>query len=351
MYKVMLSFFRKLVKQFFHFRTKYFTSQINHGSVIALINQHNASSPRYIFLVIISLTIATLGLLINSPTFLLGAMLIFPLMGIITSLGFTLCTLNYDQLKYNLKFIFIGIIFAVGTSYFIVKISPLDESTDLIISKTHPNLFDLLVAVSSGLACGYTHIKSKGQEVIAVAIATSLSPPLAVIGYGLATDNYQFATGASYLFITNLLAITLSVAGIAKWYGFGIRNNQSFILWQASITLIVFITLSIPLAITLHKIATEALLKQKVENIFRNTIGYSSKLNEIKVFLPNNPEKPVMIKAIILVDDKNSKDLSTKLKQQITSKLNINSVIEINKVYTNTLKAYTYKSHLQPVQN
>ena len=49
--------------------------------------------------------------------------------------------------------------------------SPLKEPTAEILSRTHPNLFDLLVAAFSGVAGGYAVIRQRGEAVIGVAIA------------------------------------------------------------------------------------------------------------------------------------------------------------------------------------
>ena len=40
-------------------------------------------------------------------------------------------------------------------------------------------------------------------------------PPLAVVGFGTAVGNWDIARGAAFLFMTNLLAIALSVTIVA----------------------------------------------------------------------------------------------------------------------------------------
>ena len=74
-------------------------------------------------------------------------------------------------------------------SALIVLFSPLKAATPEILSRTRPNLFDLLVALFAALAGTFAIIRGRGETIVGVAIATALMPPLAVVGYGLATWN------------------------------------------------------------------------------------------------------------------------------------------------------------------
>ena len=88
-------------------------------------------------------------------------------------------------------------------------------------------------AVLSGLAGVYATITRKGETIVGVAIATALMPPLAVVGFGTALGNWDIARGAAFLFMTNLLAIALSVTIVARWYGFGGDDTPKQSAWQA----------------------------------------------------------------------------------------------------------------------
>ena len=241
-----------------HERHHHFVARVMHDDVLAEVDEDGLITARYLFMVVMSAGIAMLGLLLSSPAVVIGAMLISPLMSPIMSLGFSLCVLDIEQLKNSLKSILIGFLLAVSICYIIVMLSPLNDPTDEIISRTRPNLFDLMVAVFSGFAGGYAVIKRKGATIVGVAIATALMPPLAVIGYGLAVGNYAISEGAFFLFMTNLLAISLCVTALAKWYGFGGYGHSKHTWWQALMILSVFAMLSLPLGLSLKKIANES---------------------------------------------------------------------------------------------
>ena len=100
-----------------------------------------------------------------------------------------------------------GTLMAIVLCALVVFFSPLQEITSEIAARTRPNLFDLGVAVFSALAGAYAMIRGREGTIVGVAIATALMPPLAVVGFGLATANWLVFSGALLLYITNLMAI------------------------------------------------------------------------------------------------------------------------------------------------
>ena len=244
-----------------------FRNDIDHAEIFSLVRDDGRMTSRYTFMVVVSVGIAILGLLLNSPAVIIGAMLISPLMGPIVLLGFALCTIDYSQFKKSLEALLAGTVLALLASFLIVKFSPLTVATPEILARTQPNLFDLMVAILSGLAAGYAVVKNKGAAIVGVAIATALMPPLAVTGFGLASGDMKIASGAFFLFMTNLLAIALSVAFIAKWYGFSTHHSPTYLLWQSAVTVAIFATLSLPLGMTLKQISAEAYFTKSARDI------------------------------------------------------------------------------------
>jgi len=233
--------------------------KVEHEDVVAHVRDDGQLSGRYIFMIVMSCAIATLGLLLSSPAVIIGAMLISPLMGPIMLFGFSLSELKLSFLRKSAVSLIVGVISALLISILIVKLSPLTDPTPEIVARTRPNFFDLLVAVFSGLAGGYAVIHRKGETIVGVAIATALMPPLAVTGYGIAVGSLAVAGGAFFLFMTNLLAIALSVTVLSRIYGFGDEQaggKRGY--WQSALVVGVFAALSIPLGIALRDIAYEA---------------------------------------------------------------------------------------------
>ncbi len=162
--------------------------------------------------------IATLGLILNSPAVIIGAMLISPLMGPILSAGLALATGDLILAVRSFFNLFISSLGAIALAVILVAFLPFKEATSEILSRTSPNTLDLGVALFSG-AVGSVAICKEVKGVVTsipgVAIAVALMPPLCVVGYGVGlavsvsfTDGLQIAAGGGLLYLTNLVAIT-----------------------------------------------------------------------------------------------------------------------------------------------
>ncbi|MFN4160903.1 MAG: DUF389 domain-containing protein [Stenotrophomonas sp.] len=241
-----------------HWRQAHVVGRIDRIAVLEHVHDGGQLGPRYAFMVVLSCGIAALGLLQNSAAVIIGAMLISPLMGPIISLGMGLATFDLRTVRESLVSLGVGIALALTIAIAIVWLSPLQEATSEILARTRPTLFDLLVAVLSGLAGAYATVTRKGETIVGVAIATALMPPLAVVGFGIAVANWAIAGGAAFLFMTNLLAIALSVTIVARWYGFGGADSPKQTAWQAVLIVSTFLLLSIPLGLALQRIARQS---------------------------------------------------------------------------------------------
>ncbi len=175
------------------------------------------SNANYWLELYLSAGIATLGLVLNSPAVVIGAMLVSPLMGPIIGAGLAFASADlYLGIKSGLQLvisIFTSILFAGA----IVWMLPLDSATPEILARTRPNLLDLGVALFSGLAGSLLVSRScsptgGGTSALpGVAIAVALMPPLCTVGFGLGSGfNPDIMGGAMLLFLTNLAAIVAS---------------------------------------------------------------------------------------------------------------------------------------------
>lgn len=173
------------------------------------------ASLNYWLELILSAGIATLGLVLNSPAVVIGAMLISPLMGPIMAAGLALAAADlYLGIK-SLVNLAASIAGAVLFSAGLVWLLPFQTPTAEILSRTQPNLLDLGVALFSGLA-GSIHLCRGGAAggvtaLPGVAIAVALMPPLCTAGFGVGSGfNRAIISGAALLFLTNLAAIVAS---------------------------------------------------------------------------------------------------------------------------------------------
>ena len=148
------------------------------GSIINIINNKEMKGANAVLLMC-SIMVASLGLDLNSPAVIIGAMLISPLMSPILGVGLGFGINDKETLFISLQHFFLALAIALITSYLYFKITPFGALTDEIKGRTAPNLLDGLVAIFGGTA-GIISItrKDKSNAIPGVAIATALMPPL-----------------------------------------------------------------------------------------------------------------------------------------------------------------------------
>lgn len=180
------------------------------------------------WLLMCSIMVASLGLDLNSPAVIIGAMLISPLMSPILGIGLGIGINDKRTLKISLQHFAIAIAIALTTSFIYFRITPFGGITNEILSRTEPTLLDGLVAIFGGLA-GVISItrKDKSNAVPGVAIATALMPPLCVAGFGLANGKWDFFQNAFYLFFLNSFFIAITTYLIIRTLRFPYKKYMN----------------------------------------------------------------------------------------------------------------------------
>lgn len=180
--------------------------------VAQIFKRRRRDAVEYWLQMMLSVGIATLGLVLGSTAVVIGAMLISPLMGPIVELGIGL-VVGSPLLTIRSFIRMMGsIAAAVAGAAVLTLFLPFHEINNEISSRTFPTVLDLLIATFVALAAALTTVKSTSETASAAAgaaIGIALVPPLGVIGFGLGTRDLGIARGASLLFTANMSAILL----------------------------------------------------------------------------------------------------------------------------------------------
>jgi uncharacterized hydrophobic protein (TIGR00271 family) len=252
----------------------------------------------YYGLIFCACGIATLGLLQSSAAVVIGAMLISPLMGPIVAMGLSLAELDLPNFRRAATTLGVGVLVSILASVLIVWASPLKEVTSEILARTRPTLLDLIVAALSGVVGGVVTLSQRGGIIAGVAIATALMPPLATVGYGVATGSAAIAGGAGLLFITNVVAILGAVFVVARRYGFKPARHERT-RWEAPILALITLLLCAPLALSLNDLVTEARQTNRVRNTIESLFAKEgARINDLRVTVTHG--KVVNVQAVVI---------------------------------------------------
>ena len=178
---------------------------------------------RFMVMLVLSVVIAVLGLSLNSDAVVIGAMLIAPLMTPLIGTAAALVMGWPRRLAQSGLAVLAGSAAAVGISYVLTLLLPAagQALTPAVLSRTSPDLRDLVVALAAGAAGAYATAREDVSPALpGVAVAVALVPPLAAAGFTLAIGREDLTGGAVLLFVANLVAIVLVSSVVLAASGF-----------------------------------------------------------------------------------------------------------------------------------
>ncbi|MDF5722605.1 MAG: DUF389 domain-containing protein [Rhizonema sp. PD37] len=252
----------------------------------------------YLILIVGSCAIATFGLLSNSAAVIIGAMIVAPLMLPIRGLAFGALRGNVNLYKKAIIAIVVGTLLAIVISCCLALLVHISIYGSEVLARSKPTLLDLGIAVVAGGISGYAKVEPKISSSLAgTAIAVALMPPICVIGLGLAQANWSLSLGATLLFLTNLLGITLACMLIFLGAGYAsVARAQKPLLVTLALTAI----LLIPLGVSFVRLLREAQLEISVrEALLDKTVTFQQLqlLNTDTNWLKKPPEVRLSVRA------------------------------------------------------
>ncbi|NLE44826.1 MAG: TIGR00341 family protein [Chloroflexi bacterium] len=226
----------------------------------------------YFVLIVLSCVIAAVGLLLNSPAVVIGAMLVAPLMSPILAFSIGMVVGDLRMIRFSWEAIFKGVVLALVIAAFIGLIAPIHVSTAEMLARAEPSLLDLVVALASGMAGAYAIARKDVSAALpGVSIAAALMPPLATVGLGLAMGDMRVAGGALLLFVTNIAAISL--AGGIVFLFLGIRpqawgaDSRKQLQKRLIASTILLLVIAIPLGVVMARTIRESRQRQIIEAV------------------------------------------------------------------------------------
>jgi uncharacterized hydrophobic protein (TIGR00271 family) len=234
----------------------------------------------YLILIVSSCAIATFGLLTNSAAVIIGAMIIAPLMLPIRGLAFGALAGNVRLFRLGLIAVVIGTLLAVAIASTLGSVVGISDFGSEVLSRSKPTLLDLGIAVVAGGISGYAKLQPKISTSLAgTAIAVALMPPVCVIGLGLSQANWELSQGATLLYLTNLLGITLACMLTFLAIGYSpLKTARTPLIWALTLTG----ALLIPLSISFSQLVTQARLESSLKKALLNRTLTFQRLNLVK---------------------------------------------------------------------
>lgn len=270
-----------------------------------------------LWVLVLAIVIASIGLNVNSGAVIIGAMLISPLMGPLIAIGVGVSIQDFPLIKLAARNLGFALLASLAASTFYFLLTPLDQPQTEIINRTTPTIFDVFIALSGGLA-GMIAVsrRTRGNVLPGVAIATALMPPLCTAGYGLASGNFQYFFGAFYLFFINCVFIFLGTFVVVKLLNFHeAKSADKFLGLTISriITATTIVTI-IPSVYLAYQMIQRSLTDKKIEAFLAKEVSSKNLIVIEKKVAGSGDNLEIKISAMgSQVSDDLLKDLTEKL--------------------------------------
>lgn len=252
--------------------------QLSREDRVNLVSRIEASSQwdfDFVFLVSLATLIACLGLAEDSGAVIVGAMLVAPLMTPIAGVGLGVAHGNAFLTRVALRTalrgfataMVIGVVFgfcvqvAAAVGWLESLQSPAEGLTVYpgeMEQRTHPQFYDLLIALASGVAAAYAMGRPNLFAALpGVAIAAALVPPVATSGIALSHGDIAKGAGALLLFVTNMVTIILGTSLVFRAVGVHTqKEGQSAASWpKYSLLLLVILSILVTVMMELIRAA------------------------------------------------------------------------------------------------
>ncbi len=217
----------------------------------------------------LSVTIAVMGISANSAAVVIGAMLLAPLttplMGVAVSITMGWRQRAFSAIGVTLLLTALGLGIAIALAAAIPQIGLTNE----LVSRTSPDLRDLVVALAAGGAGAYATIRSDLSATLpGVAVAVALVPPLASAGIAFHLGRYSLASGAMLLYGANLVAIVLASISVLLAVGFvpsrRLRDASPRVAFASFSVVVGTAIVSVPLVSRTVELSSDAAVRRDV---------------------------------------------------------------------------------------
>ncbi len=177
---------------------------------------------------VLSTIVATLGLMRNDSTVVIGAMVIAPLLtpNMALSLATTLGDARLARAAFRAALF--SLVLAAAVALLLGLLVPFDPSVPEIARRSRVDLSDIFLALASGSAGALAFTTGLPAMLVGVMVAVALMPPLVATVLLAASGLWDLASQAGLLVCTNVICVNL--AGVATFLYQDVRPQH---WWEA----------------------------------------------------------------------------------------------------------------------
>ncbi|MBU2103952.1 DUF389 domain-containing protein [Patescibacteria group bacterium] len=199
------------------------------NTAIQGIIQHATPRQDFFMMLVLSVSMASFGILLQSTVILVGSMLIAPLLYPLLSLALGVIVADDKLLGRSFYTLLKSVLLALGASFAIGFLFSDHSGVALlppgVISNDYSALMYAIVAAIAGFAAAFAMTKPHLNETLpGVAISVALVPPLASAGVALSVFEWGVFSNALMLFVVNVIGILFSAMIVFALLRFSVKK-------------------------------------------------------------------------------------------------------------------------------
>ncbi|MGB3652561.1 MAG: TIGR00341 family protein [Rivularia sp. (in: cyanobacteria)] len=185
-------------------------SRINREEIYTNVASSVHFSWTQISLLLLSSSIAGVGLVRGSEVVIIGAMVIAPLLKPNMALAVAITLGDSSLALKTVKVGIIGILVPIAFSVLIGLLIPISPDLPEIAIRTKLTLPDIIVALASGAAAAISLTAGEISSIVGVMVSVALLPPLVTWGMLMGSGEWEPALGAMLLVTANIASLNLA---------------------------------------------------------------------------------------------------------------------------------------------
>ncbi len=164
----------------------------------------------YFVTILLSATIAVVGIIRNDVAILVGAMVIAPLLGPNMALAFGNTLGDLEMIRGASRTAVSGFVVALAFAILLGFVLPDDAGMEAMRSRVEVGYGDVLLATCAGAAGALAFTSGVPAGLVGVMVAVALLPPLVVFGLLIGQGKFSIGIGAGLIVATNVICVNLS---------------------------------------------------------------------------------------------------------------------------------------------
>lgn len=261
------------------------SKKIDHKLVRLNIQADALPTKTFFIMNALAAVIAGYGLLADSSAVVIGAMLVAMMLGPISGIALSFIDNRWILFVTALKTLALGVVMIFGIGVILGLINFNMPLTHEILSRTQPNVIDLMIALAGGAAGAFASVSPRlSVAVVGVAVATALVPPLVASGILLAHWDLRLSVNAMLLAFTNIIAIQISsslvlwIAGFRRGSDEEVQSNVIEFIKRNFVSLLFLLVLGVYLTANFLHMIQKQIYETKARTAIISTLNKNNNI-------------------------------------------------------------------------